>query len=802
MTNHGNSYWEIVIPASTTNLISNPSFETGTDGWETSHILWNSTEPLITTASLQFWGVYAMGACQGACSLVQLSPSTQYTLSVRLNGRETTGSYQARVVQLSDGTNVGSVTGSFVPNEWEEVEVTFTTDADTNHRVHFAYTQQSNACFLYIDGVQLEAGSAATTYADGDQPGCVWLGARHASQSKRDAQSRAGGEVINLNDDYDVIVRQQPGAGMPPVANIQADVGLQDGGLFQRTLAQPRQITLDGIISGSSVDDFHFKRQRLIDAIKPDLVTPVQPFLLRYTGRNNVTKQLAVHYDGGLESSQTIANIEAFSVRGIAYDPYFEEVGDQGAIIDGLQTLSSVNRIARRNPDGTWEKLGTGLDGTVYAIAYDGGDTIYARGDFANAGGVSACRITKWSLTGSSWSSIDGNGGVGFSFGSGGDVAIAPNGTLWASGLLSASGNIIYFDGTNWQVVTGSGTDGIVRSIAFDAGGDVYIGGGFTTAGSITACRVAKYDVSASSWYSLGDGFDDEVNEIVVMPNGTLYAIGEFTNTGSTSACRVAKFNTSSSLWEALGDGANGEVNSIAVSVNNFVYIGGDFTQVGGVSACRVACYNGSNWIALGTGIKSDLDQAVVHALAFDGNSNLYVGGADYDESAGGVVLGDNMALWNEAGWQSVNFDFALDATFYDILFTPDDTMFLAGAFTGNLSISGFEPVVNEGTATAFPIVEFKGAGGLREINNHTGGFYLYLNDADLNENETITFSPKSNSIISDTRGSILSSVLPGSNFSTWLLLPGSNSVTLYGDDASASALMRWKKRHWSFDGG
>ncbi|MBK7267436.1 MAG: hypothetical protein IPI12_14120 [Ignavibacteriales bacterium] len=58
------------------------------------------------------------------------------------------------------------------------------------------------------------------------------------------------------------------------------------------------------------------------------------------------------------------------------------------------------NGIARW--DGTnWNPVGTGVEGHLYALEYDG-TNLYAGGQFSSAGGVAALNVAKWN--GTSWS--------------------------------------------------------------------------------------------------------------------------------------------------------------------------------------------------------------------------------------------------------------------------------------------------------------------------------------------------------------------------------------------------------------
>jgi hypothetical protein len=106
-----------------------------------------------------------------------------------------------------------------------------------------------------------------------------------------------------------------------------------------------------------------------------------------------------------------------------------------------------------------------------------------------------------------------------------------------------------------------------------------------------------------------------------------LYAGGGFTTAGGVSANYMAQWNGSS--WSPLGLGINAYVAALAVSGAN-LYAGGDFTNAGGVSANYMAQWNGSSWSALGSGMNSSENAylyTLVDALAVSENS-LYAGGS------------------------------------------------------------------------------------------------------------------------------------------------------------------------------
>src|SRR5207247_2849573 len=61
-----------------------------------------------------------------------------------------------------------------------------------------------------------------------------------------------------------------------------------------------------------------------------------------------------------------------------------------------------ANHIAKWN-GSSWTALGSGMNGSVYALAVSGSD-LYAGGYFTTAGGSAATNIAKWD--GSSWTAL------------------------------------------------------------------------------------------------------------------------------------------------------------------------------------------------------------------------------------------------------------------------------------------------------------------------------------------------------------------------------------------------------------
>jgi hypothetical protein len=257
-----------------------------------------------------------------------------------------------------------------------------------------------------------------------------------------------------------------------------------------------------------------------------------------------------------------------------------------------------------------------------------------------------------------------------------------------------------------WDAGFGTpGINGPVNAIAV-SGSDVYVGGSFTTTGSTSAFRIAKWDGSA--WSALGSGLNDVVYAIAVAPNGTdVYVGGAFTLAGGISAVRIAKWD--GSAWSALGTGAAGDVLAIAVDGSE-VYAGGAFTSAGGIAALRIAKWDGGAWSALGTGLSDN----VYAVAAYEGD--VIVGGAFTSAGGAGALY---IAGWNGSSWSSISN--SVSAPVYALTVAGGE-LYVGGEFTA------------AGGSAAFRIASWDGSnwstlgsgldGTVRSI--FVGGSYLY----------------------------------------------------------------------------
>lgn len=403
-------------------------------------------------------------------------------------------------------------------------------------------------------------------------------------------------------------------------------------------------------------------------------------------------------------SGTTWSSLGTGADEGVNYAVYALALAGNGEVYVGGYFSQAGGTAASQvaHWDGTtWSSLGAGgadgVDSAVYALAVAGNGSVYAGGEFTQAGGAAANRVARWS--GTAWSSL----GTVFGNGVNGPVAVlavAGNGDVYVGGSFTQAGGaaanrVARWDGTAWSSLGAGVTNGLngnVVALAVASNGAVYVGGSFTQAGGTAANRVACWNGTA--WSSLGTGFGFgsgvtfPVVALAVAPNGDVYAGGSFTQAGGIAANYIARWN--GTTWSSLGtgttNGMSARVYSLAVSSSGDLYAGGEFMQAGGVAANHVARWNGTTWSSLGTGTGAGTGTANgvdgrVHALAVASNGDVYVGG---DLMGAGGILANRVAKWNGTVWRSLGPgpSNGVNNNVYALALSSAGDVYIGGAFT------------------------------------------------------------------------------------------------------------------------
>lgn len=311
----------------------------------------------------------------------------------------------------------------------------------------------------------------------------------------------------------------------------------------------------------------------------------------------------------------------------------------------------------------SWSGIGSGLNGTVNAIAVTPSGEILAGGAFYPANNeVYPKRLSRWDNASGSWSIIP----VGTSNGL--------NNVVYS---LAVCGNDVYIGGTfdkfgngsfvnyisMWNSSSGSmlklgstvtGVNAAVRAIAA-SGSDIFAGGTFDHCfETISAYHIAKWNPAAGTWTNLPCGSDNGLNGVVqaiAVSGDYIYIGGQFTAlTNGISVNHIARWDKITNTWSPLPgpsfNGVNGNVNAIAVCGND-IFVGGDFTRLGNEStpANRIAKWNSvsGTWTTLACGTSNGVNMPV-RALASYGN-DIYIGG-DFTKLGDSTIV-NRITKWN-----------------------------------------------------------------------------------------------------------------------------------------------------------
>ncbi len=818
--------WQVVIPEATTNKVLNPSAET-TGNFNEATI--GSNVQRVTTYSWRGGYCYSaqtFDAGDGALFTLSALTNAIHYVTMRVRGTLPSGGWGWQL----DGATTNTPTLIADQGDWLLYGCQIPA-AQCNASTTLSVIQVgATGWVINIDAIQVEEKSYWTTYCDGDEGGCSWTGTIHGSSSTRSAQYRGGGRVRDFETDYNVGVTAMLGWGVPALSVGSMEYATLPGGVVQQIRPTMRQWELVFESPSPSMSALHTLRDYLVEAFRPDKVSPPQPVRLHYTG-STTHVEIDAWYVGGLEGELVGDDgvTESPSIRLLSEDPFFYNLAHSSAALDSMNN-ANVYELAGRSTTGDWTGLGitslaAGPSGKtivcVIAVSPDG--TLYIGGDFQNLNGIAACDyIAKRSTTGV-WSAL----GAGLN-----DIvyalAFGPDGTLYVGGSFTNAGGdanadyIAKWTGAAFAAVSATTLNAGVRAIAADQSGNLYVGGVFTdVAGDGNADYIVK--LTGGAWVTLGTTpLNSWVNAIVVGLDGLIYIGGVFTDGGGlTNADRIVAWDGTN--WIALGEGLNQVVNALTIGPDGALYAAGVFGQSGSALMRFVAQWNGSKWSPLGspTALGGGTQAA---PIAVGPNGIVYVGG-DFT-SADGLYSAAFLAAWNNSSWIPLDISLPGSPLLYSICAPwtgPLSGQLLIGFDTaGVVNSSGQTTVTNIGDRTAYPTIKIKRSGGtsarVQYIKNETTGDTLYL-DYSLLDGETLTIdldyqrdptktTPKTSGhkrITSDYFGDVIGRALvPGSDLAAFSLVPGANTISTFVVEGGAATITSWleyREPYWSPDG-
>jgi hypothetical protein len=231
----------------------------------------------------------------------------------------------------------------------------------------------------------------------------------------------------------------------------------------------------------------------------------------------------------------------------------------------------------------------------------------------------------------------------------------------------------------SWTSYPSQGVTGVVRA-ALARGGDLYIGGDFTSAGGVPQTAfIAKWD--GTKWNSIGLGgmlgmptttadrfFPGSVSALAFDSLGRLYAAGQFNHFGGINTNFIARWN--GHVWLPLNAlyGLNSTIasyrwifpnspliTSMAIDDLDNVYLGGAFSSANdsGKTGIIKISPSGSTSSIGSLSVSSWWPFVVpVRALAWDSStSSLYAGGDFTNADGSGAAY---LAKWQGGSWSAV----------------------------------------------------------------------------------------------------------------------------------------------------
>jgi hypothetical protein len=235
-------------------------------------------------------------------------------------------------------------------------------------------------------------------------------------------------------------------------------------------------------------------------------------------------------------------------------------------------------------------------------------------------------------------------------------VALAVRGDiLYAGGKVSGNVNgndingLISYDlarrSFNTQPPSLSGGNGTVSSISVHSStGDVYVGGSFTSAGSLGCPGVCFYSTTASQWNQAGQNIEGTVHTLMWATDNVLLAGGNLTINGTVSAF-LARYDPSTRIWDAYpgADQLAGPVTVLTVGTRD-----GSQIWAAGISSSDSSVYlmkhDGSAWQSAGqTTLQpgTDIRGLQIFSLTSSHNQTSLVNADEALMLTGSIVLPD-----------------------------------------------------------------------------------------------------------------------------------------------------------------
>lgn len=832
------SFWSVVVPEATENLVTNPSFEnpdSGLTGFSSGD--WSGGGNAALSTEKVRAGQYSLKGTSNGSGAGYMTYTVPSTLTAGLPYTWSFDWYGYRgdtyIVLIEDDLGVDMYNRTFISQHsgWWRYVFTFVPRSGMDlSGVTLTFMTSSatpSGKAYYTDRWQLEQKAYPTTYADGDMLGHLedpnpyayaWTGKPHNSSSIRSATTTTGGKIVSLSA-YGLKTTTVQGLGM--VDSEVETYGLrQPGDIIKKVTPANREFVLTGKVFGRNDREVAEKRQGIINALRPRWMETSQPIRLIYQplSPRGVKVGQPLYIDcicrGGLAGNMTNLYQETLSLQFTAYDPklYEDGIGGIGSIDSPM--LATATGYAERDRNHSWDDKGSGsANGVVQTVVFDGNGDPWVGGGFTQFDGSALDYLVKYNRSTGAWEEIgDGINGVV------GQVALSKHPTdprLGFVGNFGLSGaddvrNAGYYDvATDDLVEMATGLDDPANAIAAHFSGDFYVGGSFLNDADLTILirYIARWDVATNTWDEVATGVNDDVRCITVGKDGMVYVGGNFTTSGSggTSLGRVAKYNPYTDAWVQMDDGFNSDVYALEFGPDGFLYAGGNFTEdAGGTRDLRhIARWNGRVWEEVGGGLNN-----VVNVLRTVGKY-MYVTGS-FTAGGNGLPSWAHNYLVRWDGNQWVPSDYATEnvSSIARLALSSDGRVALAAneSYSANYA-SLSATVTNLGTAEVRPVIYLAEEAIYYEITNVTTNQSIFFKKLQTYTGEQVVldFTGVKPRFYSNYRADLTPFILvSASNYLDFRLVQGNNVIKVMAKDdgslAQVSTRITWKNAHWSYD--
>lgn len=195
-----------------------------------------------------------------------------------------------------------------------------------------------------------------------------------------------------------------------------------------------------------------------------------------------------------------------------------------------------------------------------------------------------------------------------------------------------------------------AGVNGTIRCMATDSNNNIYVGGSFNTAGSVSANNIAMWN--GTTWNYLGtdannNGTNDVVNAIAIDSYNNVYVGGNFqsVNTGPSHTILTYGFAMWNGAWNIYGQ-LTSSIEVITTRGPRYTTYYYSSFGIRRKNSYAYLSYQTTNLTAGGT----------VNAIEIDSNNAVYVGGNFVGASVSGTLVNSTSIIVLQNGiWSAFN---------------------------------------------------------------------------------------------------------------------------------------------------